>query len=117
MATSTLQTDLNNDLVLIDDRNLNLLVDVDAIVQDVRAATLMRTGEDIYNVKSGVDYMQYIFSPQPSFDDARRSLISAIQTSPDVLTVDSLTIDVADNIFNFVAQIKTTFGRLTVENK
>lgn len=117
MATSTLETDLNNDLVLVDGRNLNVLVDVDAIVQDVRAATLMRTGEDIYNTLAGVDYLQYIFSPQPNFDDARRSIITAIQSSPDVLTVDSLTIETGDNIFNFVAQIKTIHGRLTVENK
>lgn len=117
MSTSTIRTDANNDLYLADGRNLQMIYDVDAVVQDVRAATLMRTGEDIYNVRAGVDYLQYVFTPQPSYDDARRSIINAIQASPDVLNVETLDILVADNVFSFEARIRTVYGQITVENQ
>ncbi|ATW57893.1 putative structural protein [Pseudomonas phage tabernarius] len=116
MTTSTLQIDSNNDLYLPDGRNLVLLTGTEAVVQDVRCATLMRKGEDVYDVLSGVDYLGYIFTPQPSYDNARRSLISNIESSPDVLTVESLTMTVTENTLTYEAKIRTTYGQIAIGN-
>ena len=116
MATSTLQINANNDLYLPDGQNLVVLTGVDAVVQDVRCATLMRKGEDVYNVLAGVDYFGYVFTPQPSYDNARRSLISAIESSPEVLNVESLTMTITENTLSYEAKIRTTYGQIAIGN-
>lgn len=116
MATSSIKVDSNNDIALDSSGNITLLSGVDALEQDVRLATLMRTGEDIYNVNSGVGYFDYVFAPQQNYDDARKSLITAITSSPDVVSVESLTLTIVDNTFEFEAQINSIYGPLTVTN-
>lgn len=116
MATSTIMINSNNDLYLPDGRNLVLLTGTEAIAQDVRCATLMRKGEDVYDVLSGVDYLGYIFTPQPSYDDARRSIALNIESSPDVLSVDSLTMTITENTLTYEAEVRTIHGKITVGN-
>lgn len=74
----------------------------------------MRLGEDIYNVNNGVDYFGTVFTPQQNYDAARKSLQTAILAVPDVLSIESLTITVDVNTFNFVAEISTIYGQATV---
>lgn len=116
MSTSTLQVNSNNDLFLPDGKNLSILTGIEAVVQDVRCATLMRKGEDVYNVLAGVDYFGYIFTPQPSYDNARRSLISAIESSPEVLTVESLTMTITENTLSYEAKTRTVYGQIAIGN-
>jgi hypothetical protein len=116
MSSFTIQTNGNNDLFLPDGRNLFMLSGLDACVQNVQQACLMRLGEDIYNTSTGVDYFGTIFTPQQNYSAARKSLIDAILSVDDVLSVDSLTIATQDNTFNFVANIRTTFGQTTVSS-
>lgn len=112
MATSTLQTDDNEDLFLVDGRNLVVLTGVDAAEQSIRQATKMRLGEDQLNVNDGVDYLGTIFAPQPDFDAARASLVAAILSSPDVLSIESLTITIDKNSFSYEADIMTIYGQI-----
>ena len=114
MASLTIQTNANNDLYLPDGRNLNLLTGVQAVVQNVRHACLMRLGEDIYNVNNGVDNFGTVFTPQQNYDAARKSLQTAILNVPDVLSIESLTITIDANTFEFVAEISTIYGQATV---
>lgn len=116
MATSTIQVNESNDIFLPDGRNLSLLTGVNAVAQDVRLKTLMRLGEDIYNTLNGVDWMGTVFSPQSDYDAARKSLSDAILTCPDVVGIDSLSIDVEGNVFNYTANVTTIYGQLTVTN-
>lgn len=114
--TSTLQTDQNNDLFLPDSRNLTLLTGASACAQNIRQKTLLRMTEDIYDQNNGVDYFGTIFTPQQDYDSARKSLIDAIMSVPDVLAIDTLTITTDNNTFNYVAQIATIYGQLTVRS-
>jgi hypothetical protein len=114
MAITTLQCDENEDLFLPDGRNLVLLSARDAVVQGVRQRTKMRTSENIYNVSEGVDYIGSIFSPQPDFDTARKSISNAILSCPDVVSIESLVITIANNAFSYVAQIIDIYGPLTI---
>lgn len=116
MSTSTIKTDANNDFFFDSQKNMVLIEGVEAITQDVRAETLMRLGEDIYNVNKGVDYFGAIFSPQPNYDDARQSIIAAIESSPEVIRVDSLTIVIDGENFEFASEITSSNGPLTVTN-
>lgn len=117
MATLTLQTNENQDLFLPDGRNLFVLTGVAACAQNILQKTLMRLGEDIYNVNNGVDYFGTIFTPQRDYDAARKSLSGAILSCPDVLSIESLSISIDANTFSFVADIMTIYGPLTVSNQ
>lgn len=114
MALSTLQVNENEDLYLPDGRNLVIITGQDAVEQGVRQRTKMRLGENIFNVQEGVDFFGAIFSPQPDYDAARASISAAIQSTPDVLSIETLTITIANNTFSYVADIQTIYGPMTV---
>lgn len=114
MATSTIQTNENNDIYLADGQNLVILTGEDACVQNILQATLMRLGEDGFNQTAGVDYFGAIFTPQVSYDLARKSISNAILGCPDVYGIESLTITISGNTFNYVANVVTAYGTLTV---
>lgn len=116
MATATLQTNSVNDLFLPDGRNLVVISGIDACAQNIQQATLMRTSEDIYNTLSGVDYLNAIFTPQPNHDAARQSIAAAILSCPDVISIESLTISITADSFNYVALINTIYGPIPVSN-
>lgn len=116
MSTSTIKTNSNNGFFLDESHNLVMLTGIDAVTQDVRAATLMRSTEDPYNQNAGVKYFEFIFTPQQSYDEARKSLAANIMASPDVTGINQLTIDISGEKFTYVAQVMTIYGPLTVRN-
>ncbi|AWD92414.1 hypothetical protein [Xanthomonas phage Carpasina] len=116
MPIVTLKTNDLEDLYLPDGRNLSLISDQTACVQSVRQATKMRLAENIFNISQGVRYLESIFSPQPDFDAARKSLSDAILSVPDVLSIEALTINVNGNSFVFDAQILTVYGQVALNN-
>ena len=109
-----------------DGRNLVVLSGASACQQDILSATLLRLTEDIYNQNNGVDYLGAIFTPQTDYTDARTSLYNAIMGCPDVTSIESLTITISPQVnpnsgltetaFNYVAQVMTIYGPLTVSN-
>lgn len=117
MATNTIQTDENNDLFLPDGRNLSIITGAAACAQNVLHKTLMRTTEDAYDTLNGVDYFGTIFTAHIDIDAARKSLTNAILSVPDVISVESLTIEVIKDSFKYVAKIMTIYGPLTVSNQ
>lgn len=117
MSTATIQTDKNNDMVLADGRNLVIITGAAACAQNVLHKTLMRVTEDIYDVLNGVDYFGTIFTAHRDIDAARKSLVDAIQSVPDVLSVETMTIEIRGDAFIYVAQILTIYGQLTVSNQ
>lgn len=114
MATSTIQTNGNNDIYLADGQNLVILTGEEACVQNILQATLMRLGEDGFNQTAGVDFFGTIFTPQASYDAARKSIANAILGCPDVFGIDSLTITISGNTFGYVANVVTAYGVLLV---
>jgi hypothetical protein len=116
MATATLQTNSANDLYLPDGQNLVVMTGEFACSQNILQATLMRLAEDVYDTLSGVDYLGAIFTPQPNHDDARQSLTNAILSCPDVTSIETLTISITGNTFNYVAQVNTIYGPITASN-
>lgn len=116
MATSTLQTNSNNDLFLPDGRNLVVIAGVEACAQNIGQATKMRLGEDIYNTLSGVDFFGTIFTPQPDYDAARQSISAAILACPDVISIESLTVEISSDSFNYVALVNSIYGPIPVRS-
>jgi len=114
MATTTLKTNDLNDLYLVDGQNLAIISNVDAVLQDVRSATLMRLGEDIYNTSSGVDFFGTIFTPQQNYDAARESISNAILSSPDTISIERLDVTIASETFSYQAFINTVYGPIPV---
>lgn len=116
MSLTTLETNSANDLYCPDGQNLSLLQDEEALVQDVRAAGLMRVGEDLFNALSGVDYFGTIFAAHRDLDGFRVSLVNVITSFDDVISINRLTITESANDVIWSAEILTVYGSTTVTN-
>ncbi len=116
MATATIKTTENNDFYVDEFNNMVFIEGVDACAQDTRSNCLMRVGENIFNVREGVGYFEYIFAPQQSYEEARKSLATAILASPDVISIEQLTITIDGEVFNWSARVMTIYGPVTVKN-
>ena len=116
MTTSTIQTNEFNDLFLADGQNLVVISGIPACSQNINQATLMRASEDIYNTLNGVLYFECIFSPQPNPDGARESIANNILACPDVIGIDSLSISISANSFNYAAIVDTIYGPISVSS-
>jgi hypothetical protein len=114
MATLTLQCNENNDLFLVDGRNLAFISGAPACAQNITQKVLMRLGENQYNTGDGVDYFGTIFTPQPDYDAARQSLSTNILECPDVLSIKSLDITIDGENFDYEADVHTIYGPVSV---
>lgn len=117
MATITIACDDNNDIAFADGRNIAFLSGSDACAQNLKQKSLMRLGEDQYNTADGVDYFGTIFTPQPDYDAARQTITRNLLRCPDVISIQSLTIDVELGIFVYVAQVSTIYGPIKTEGQ
>lgn len=116
MATQTLACNGNNDLYLPDGRNLEFLTGAQACAQNLEQKSLMRLGENQYNTNDGVDYMGTIFTPQPDYDAARQSLSKNLLECPDTLSINSLTITISGDVFEYEADVQTIYGSTPTTN-
>ncbi len=126
MATTTIACDENNDMYLVDGRNLGFLTGKDACAQNLKQKSLMVFGENQYNVNDGVDYFGTVFTPQADYDLARESLENNLLECPDVTGISSLTITpttivnpnsgLDEQAFQFEADIATVYDTVTVTN-
>lgn len=118
MTTITIQCDSDtNDISFVDGRNVAFIEGSDACAQNLLQKSLMRLGEDQYNTADGVDYFGTIFTPQPNYDAARQSIVQNLLRCPDVISIQSLDITIAANIFYYNAQILTVYGPLKTEQQ
>lgn len=76
---------------------------------------MMRTSEDVYDTAKGIDYFGLVFSPQPDYDGIRLAITNAILSVKDVVSIESLVIDVSANSFNYSALINTIYGQTQVK--
>jgi hypothetical protein len=116
MSTLTIQADENNDIAIADGRNIAFISGQDACAQNLLEKSLMRLGENQYDTTDGVDYFGTIFTPQPNFDDARQSIMRNLLECPDVISIQSLTITIAGDVFTYVAMINTIYGPVNLDN-
>jgi hypothetical protein len=114
MATQTIQCNANNDLYLPDGRNIVMLTGEAACEQNLLQKSLMRLSENQYNTADGVDYFGAIFTPQPDYDAARQSISSNLLECPDTLMIESVTITIDDDQFDYTANVHTIYGPLNV---
>lgn len=115
MTTQTIWCDGNNDMYLPNGRDISMAFNAMACAQNLKQRSLMRLGENQYNVAEGIDYFGAIFTPQPNYDAARRSISQNLLACPDVISVESLTITIEGDIFNFIAEIRTIYGPINIE--
>jgi hypothetical protein len=115
MSILTIEDDDNNDIQIKDGRNIVFISGAFACSQSLKNKGLMRLGEDQYNIEDGVDYFGTVFTPQPDFDAARASITKNILEVPDVISIQTLTIDVVGDVFTYIAEINTIYGPLKIE--
>lgn len=110
MSIKTIKTNSNNDMVLVDGKNLGFIEGEPALQQSTREYGLMRKGENIFNIDEGVDYMGTIFASPKDLDGGRASLANALVKHPDVLGIESLVFTESDNKLFWVARLNTIYG-------
>jgi hypothetical protein len=126
MATMTLACNENNDLYLVDGRNLGFLTGQAACAQNLQQKSQMVLGENQYNTADGVDYFGTVFTPQSDYDLARASLENNLLECPDVTGIESLTISInevqnpnsglMEAQFSYEADVTTIYDTITVSN-
>lgn len=113
----TLAANDNNDLYLVDGRNLGVLSGAPALSQSIKQYGLLRTGEDSYNINNGVDYLGTVFSSPPDLDGARAALVRAALKHPDAMSVDSMTVSLSENnALKWTARITSIYGSVNTGN-
>jgi hypothetical protein len=117
MATQTIACNENNDMYLVDGRNLSIISGAPACAQNLTQKGLMILGENQFNINDGVDYFGTVFTPQPNYDAARQSISKNILECPDTLSVSSLTITTEGDEFEYTAQVSTIYGPITSTNQ
>jgi hypothetical protein len=115
MATQTILCNENNDMYLPNGRDISMVTGGLACAQNLKQRSLERLGENQYNTTEGIDYFGTIFTPQPNYDAARRSISQNLLACPDVLNIDSLIITTTGDVFSFVANVHTIYGPVNVE--
>lgn len=115
MATQTILCNENNDMFLPNGRDIEMVFDALACAQNLKQRSLERLGENQYNTTEGIDYFGTIFTPQPNYDAARRSISQNLLACPDVVNIDSLTINPTDGVFNFIANVHTIYGPVNIQ--
>lgn len=110
MSIKTIKTNQNNDMILVDGKNIGFITGEEALAQSTREYGLMRKGENIFNTEEGVDYMGTVFTSPKDLDGARASLAKALVKHPDTLGIESLVLTESNNEVFWVARLNTIYG-------
>lgn len=102
--------DSNNDLYLNNQGNLAINTDLQAVLQNCEHAAKAQMGEMIYAFDSGVPNFALIWNGSPNIPQFQAALRDTLLAVTGVLEVDSLVVNVANNVLSYSAIIRTIYG-------
>lgn len=111
--TQTLASDANNDIYLDRAGRLRMVSGAEAVAANCRSAVQAQRGEMMYAADKGMPTFATAWNGyRPmQFEAAARSIILAV---PEVLAVESFTIQRTGEILGYTAVIRTTYGEAVV---
>jgi hypothetical protein len=92
--------------------DLGLVNDADRVVQQIKIRLLFFFGEWFLDTRRGVPYFEDILKKSPDRVIVEGAFREQIETTPDVQTVDELTLDYnnATRLLSVAFRVTTTFG-------
>lgn len=108
--TRTLSVDTNNDIFIGPSGSLDVAVGLQAVLHCCAQAAQTQLGEMILAVDQGVPNFETIWQGVPNVAQFEAYLRRAIESVPDVLAVDEVTIDASGGALTYVATIRTIYG-------
>ncbi len=99
-----------NDLYLDADGNISMSYDIQAVLQACAQAAQTLLGEMVFNTDQGIPYFQTVWVGVPNVQQFTAALRAAFLTVPNVVEVISLITSQINNVLNYTAIIRTTYG-------
>ena len=113
---STFLTDENNDLYLTSTDSLAFADDgKEAIAQVIRNTLLTQRGELQLSVDEGIPYLETVLGNNPDVAVWEGYMIQAVEKIDGVLKVETMQSNISGNTLNYVMEIQTIYGTVTVE--
>ncbi len=116
----TFSVNSNNDIYIGEDGNLGISVDLQAIIFICENKAKTRLGEMIFEIKSGIPYLETIFSEPKNYEKFKFSLRTALENTEGVLKVIEISLeeiidpnspDEKRNVLSYTTTIVTRFGQ------
>lgn len=108
--TRSLAVDENNDIFIGADGSLAVATARDAVQNCCAQAAKTQLGEMIFAIDQGLPNFEAVWNGAPNLGQFEAYLRRNLQAVPDVISVDSVTIDASGGSLNYVATIKTIYG-------
>jgi hypothetical protein len=108
--TRTIAVDSNNDIFVGPDGSLAIATAREAVLHCCAQAAKTQLGEMIYAVDQGLPNFGAVWNGAPNVGLFEAYLRRNLQAVPDVVSVDSVTIDATGGALIYVATIQTIYG-------
>ncbi len=112
--TATFLTNTDNDLYLENDGSLAFGRGLPAIIAACETATKAQLGEMVLQTGQGIPNFQTVWVGTPNFSLYNSYIIKTLESIEGVQEVQSLDLSILNNVLNYVATIKTTFGNAVI---
>ncbi len=110
----TIQTGINNDLVLTPSNSIGVSTDLEAVIQICEHVVKTMLGELILQGDQGVPNFQLIWNGAPNIPQAQNAIREALLSVEGVTTVTQLTAFVQNNTLYYNATIQTIYGEASL---
>lgn len=108
--TTTFGVDTNNDLYLGPDKNIVILIGLEAILQACETATRAQLGEMVLEINQGIPNFQTIWVGSPNYSLYTDYILKTLAGVDGVLEVISLQLKTIEDTLTYTATIRTQFG-------
>jgi hypothetical protein len=108
--------DINGyDDIILSEGDIQLVDTESALRQRTKRRLLTFFGEWFLNRLKGVDYFGKILGIQLQPLQVKAEFRKAILDDPEVTDIDSLSVDITDNVMTVAGEIRTTYGIIQVQ--
>lgn len=113
MRTLATTTD-TNDIFLNSNGDLEVIQNAEAVANICLNKVRTLQGELLLNTQFGIPYLDILYSAVPNIDLFRFQLRKIITNTENVVAISNLEMTIENNILNYRATIKTTYGEAEV---
>lgn len=99
-----------NDIFLNSQGDIEMAIDLQAIIQNCAQAAKTVLGEMVLNINQGIPYFDAAFAGTPNLEQFTSALRQAFLAVTDVIEVVSLITSTEGNILSYTAVIRTIYG-------
>lgn len=111
----TLKVDKNNDLV-IENGNLSIATDQEAVMHSCQQAIQAQYGEMIYDIQGGIPYNIIAWKNSPNLIQLEAYIRREVLAKPNVIGISAFEIEANANVITYSITINTSYGEVTLND-